>query len=133
MELRIRQLKNTEYSEALKLIYKIFPDESISISNSDRIMVASLQDTIIGFVHYGYRNNKGFIKGFGVEDSFRGLGIGKKIMSKVLKIFDLRGIPVYLKTKMDNPALSMYLKLGFVHYKFDEVSKTVYLVRKCNT
>ena len=133
MSVSIRQLKDVEYSEMLKLMYRVFPRADIRIQNQDRILVANAQGALVGFVHYSFLGDKAIVKGFGVEGNTRGVGIGSMLIERVLKIFESVGVPVYLKVKSFNPAISLYLKMGFFIAKIDEINGVTTLVKRCNT
>jgi GNAT superfamily N-acetyltransferase len=117
----------------LKLMYHIFPHANIRIQNEDRILIANSAGELVGFVHYSFLGNKAIIRGFGVEGNVRGIGIGSMLITRVLKIFELAGIPVYLKVKTFNSAISLYFKFGFIVAKVDELKGVTTLVKRCHT
>ena len=132
MSINIRQLKDDEYPEMLKLMYRVFPKSNVRIENGDRIIVADVMGEVIGFVHYAYYGNKAVIKGFGVEGNARGIGIGSNLINQVLQRFEKIGKPVYLKVRMLNPAVNIYAKYGFFLAKSDEEKRICVLVKKAN-
>lgn len=132
MGINIRQLKNEEYPEMLKLMCRIFPNSNVKIGHGDRIIVADMHGQVIGFVHYAYYRNKPVIKGFGVEGNARGIGIGTNLIDQVIHRFEKIGKSVYLKVKILNPAVNVYAKFGFILSKTNEEKGVYTLVRKVN-
>lgn len=52
---------------------------------------------------------------------YRGRGIGEGLMSDVLREGDERSVPVSLHVESNNPALTLYRRLGFREEHFTEV------------
>ena len=132
MGINIRQLKDDEYPEMLKLMYRVFPKANVKLSDRDSIIVADMQGEVVGFVHYASYHRKAVIKGFGVEGNARGIGIGTNLINQVLQRFEKIGKPVYLKVKQLNPAVNIYAKFGFTMAKIEEEKGTYMLVRRLN-
>ncbi len=132
MAISIRLLKDEEYPDMLKLMYRVFPNSNIKIDHGDRIIIADMYGQIVGFVHYAYYGDKAVIKGFGVEGNVRGIGIGTGLIESVIKKFESVAKPVYLKVKDLNPANNIYARFGFVLARHNEAEGIYLLVKRVN-
>ncbi len=117
----IRALKKEEKESIKTVIAKIFPNAEFSIKNSDKIFVCERNSAIIGFAHLRYYPRGIVMLGFGVLENFRSQGIGKQILSFVVKLAEKSHEPIYLKVKKNNrPAVSLYKSFGFKIIKSKE-------------
>ena len=125
MDVNIRYVKKEELPEMLRVMYKVFPNADIKVRGYDGIIVADNSNDFIGFIHYSENEKAVFIKGIGVEPAYRGMGIGSLLLKKLLAIFEKKSKSIYLKVKMMNPALSLYMRHGFFLSRFGNVHLVV--------
>lgn len=80
-----------------------------------RIYVARLGNEVAGFVLLYKKRDKAYIDAFAVDPRYRGIGIGKKLLSYVEEILKQEGVEkLYLTVKnSNNNALGMYIKHGY--------------------
>ncbi len=132
MGISIRLVRDEEFPEMIKLMYRVFPTASISIKSGDRIIVADREGKVVGFVHYACHGKRAVIKGFGVDGNTRGTGVGTTLINEVLQKFEGIGKPVYLKVRALNPALNIYARFGFFQAKEDYGKRILTLVKKAD-
>ena len=108
----------TTKTEHLRIIKNMVKDENA------QILVAKIKEQVVGFAclyvqkneRKGYKVNKiGYIYNFGVDESFRRKGIGKKLVESAIDYFKNSGCEaVDLNVFMFNSgALEFYKSLGF--------------------
>ena len=83
--------------------------------NEAHVFVAVLNGEVVGFVDVDVEGNVGKIEGIAVKEEYRGLGIGKKLLSAALMFLAYLGVDrVQLMTMEDNlPARRLYESMGF--------------------
>lgn len=85
--------------------------------NDDGFLVATLNNKIVGFV-MGYQStpNEGRIFSLAVKKEWQAQGIGKKLMSSILDIFQDNGLrSATLEVRISNEkAVQMYKNMGFI-------------------
>ncbi|UCE45718.1 MAG: GNAT family N-acetyltransferase [Methanobacteriota archaeon] len=95
---------------------KFFMDFLRSVGGRiDDIIVAKHQDAIIGYVNPVIDGNEAWIGGLGVVPSFRGQGIGRRLMEAAEEGARLRGVEeIILEVIEGNSAASrLYARLGY--------------------
>ena len=99
----------------LKLIDDIFPDAEVELKETDRYFVAVLGKQDIGFLHLGQRRGKITLEGIGIRESYRGGGLGSRLLDTAITLAERSGKDIVLKVKPENSvALNLYAKKGFV-------------------
>ncbi|WP_109098044.1 GNAT family N-acetyltransferase [Aquimarina sp. AU58] len=91
----------------------------------DRVWICEHDDKIVGFVLLMHRENKtAQLRYFYLEPAYRGLGLGKKLMSLFMDFFHKKGYQsAYLWTTDElSAAASLYKKHGF---KLTESKKSI--------
>ena len=126
----IRFANEFEIDETRSLITNLFPNSFISLNRSDLILIARKKGKIVGFLHAQNKGQKILLCGLGVSPKMRNLGIGSMLLDYFFWNLNLT-VPVFLKVKNLNPALNIYLKIGFFIKKYDDFAHV--LVRKVNT
>lgn len=77
------------------------------------LMVISLDNNDIGRLYLWKAKAEIRIIDIALLPEYRGLGIGSKIMKDILRDADRRNLPVTIHVERNNPALSLYARLGF--------------------
>lgn len=128
--MQIRKAGKEDFIELHKLLLSIFPNAEAKISAKDEFFLAEEKDGIVGFAHYT-DGSKIVLRGFGVREGVRNKGVGGLILDRL--IFEARKgkKKIYLKTKMNNPALKLYYSKGFVLKR--EIGETLTLVFRTHT
>ncbi len=128
MNVKIRRLRKTEILEVYKLIHRIFPKIDPQIGLDDVLLVAKLENELVGFSHSRKESGRILLQGIGVEKNQRSKGIGKKLLEKTLLIVSKFDLPIYLKVENSNDvAINLYSKEGFVSKKYGDVRVMVRL------
>ncbi len=117
----VRMVRGDEIEEVLDLMQEIFPDANIDISDDDSVFIAEEDDHLLGFAHVIELGDRIILQGLGVEESYRGQGIGTSILEKILEVYGVTDKPIYLKTKSHNPAIDLYERHGFTIKRFGSV------------
>ena len=130
MGICIREVHREDTVEALKLIHKVFPNSNVRIHYNDILLFAETNGKPIGFIHFAELKDKILLKGVGVEDNQRGVGVGTKLMRAAIKLSENKDKSIYLKVRAENPAVNLYFRYGFMLKRFGDIYT---LVRKpCN-
>lgn len=125
----VRLAEPHEMEDLLDFILDVFPDADVELGDEDRILIAEENGRLMGFAHIIELDDKIILQGLGVEETHRGHGVGSMLLETMCGIYDESDKPIYLKAKVDNPALDLYLRHGFFIKKFGNVHV---LVRKRN-
>ncbi len=129
--MKVRFLRSSEEDLVKKMMREIFPGANIYLADNDELLVAEDSGQIIGFIHFSVEPNRIVLKGFGVTEEKRHIGVGSNLLDRLMKIASANDFDVYLKVKCLNPAVNLYNKFGFVFSKHQ--SGILLLVRKaCN-
>jgi ribosomal protein S18 acetylase RimI-like enzyme len=114
-------VREDEVDVVLEFMQEVFPDADIEIGEDDALFIAEENDELLGFAHIIELNDKVILQGLGVEESYRGQGIGSSLLSKILEVYDVTDKPIFLKTKSYNPAIELYERYGFTIKRFGSV------------
>jgi ribosomal protein S18 acetylase RimI-like enzyme len=89
----------------------------ISENSSDQKLIIEAEGRIAGKMRVSELNGEAWIYGFAVYPELRGKGIGRKALSKVVKMEQVKGLPVFLEVEAKNAhALGLYESCGFKTY-----------------
>jgi len=99
-----------------------FPKEVIFIQlflHSDTSLVVEHNGRVIGYAIAARENGKLHLLNFAVHPSYRGKGLGKLLLDRIIKLAEKRGLKeVYLEVESDNEiAKALYKKMGFKEVK----------------
>jgi len=117
----IREIDDDEISEVVPLIKRIFPKATFDFGGDDLFFVATVKDEIVGFMHLVEKDECFLLRGLGVDEEHRGMGVGTALMDKLEQISDSTNKRILLKVKSLNPALHLYENHGFTVKKFGAV------------
>ncbi len=89
--------------------------ETLAQLSPETFLVVSLNGHVVGYSASVLRGSEGHIISIAVHPSYRGIGIGEKLLREnVKRLKDLGAKKIVLEVKVDNiQALSLYRKLGF--------------------
>lgn len=90
----------------------------------DLFLVAEAEGTIIGSVIGGFDGRRGLIYHLAVAASFRGMGIGSRLMAEVESRLRAKGcLKCYLLVTSDNPEVEIYYqRRGWQHMDYIHLS-----------
>lgn len=89
----------------------------ISENSSDQNLIIEVEGRIAGKMRVSKLNGEAWIYGFAIYPELRGKGIGRKALSKVVKMEQQKGLPVFLEVEAKNAhALRLYESCGFKTY-----------------
>lgn len=117
----IREVDDDEIDELVPLIKKIFPKASFDFEGDDLFYVATVKDELVGFMHLVERDDCFVLRGLGVDEEHRSMGVGTALMEKLEQISDSTNKKIFLKVKSMNPALKLYESHGFTIKRFGAV------------
>jgi len=133
VEVLIRDMNLTDgpyvFEKEQKLYGKILTKQAlyndIVYNDKTRYFIAKIEDKRVGYVGVFLRDKNAEIINLFVSSAYRGLGIGKKLMEKVIDACNNKRISIIiLEVREGNEkALQMYEDLGF---KFQEVIENYY-------
>lgn len=130
MRFNVRFADPREVETVMLLVQKIFPNTEIEFGEDDLILVAEDNRVIRGFAHLVEIGDKVILQGLGVDESYRGFGVGSSLLDRICELCDQTGKQIFLKTKVFNPAVELYGRHGFSVKRFGLVHV---LVRKQNS
>ncbi|TYS58462.1 GNAT family N-acetyltransferase [Sutcliffiella horikoshii] len=85
--------------------------------NSEDMFIIETEGQTAGKIRVSETNGEAWIYGFAVSRELQGKGIGRKALSKVVKIETEKGLPVFLEVEARNAhALKLYESCGFRSY-----------------
>jgi ribosomal-protein-alanine N-acetyltransferase len=118
----IRDMTAADADEVYRIEAETFSDpwsktsflDSISDPNNT-YLVAIVEELMVGYCGYWGIAGEGYIYNVAVKESFRGLGIGFKMLEELVEMAKGRGITsLTLEVRESNyPAIHLYKKLGF--------------------
>ncbi|SEM71430.1 Acetyltransferase (GNAT) family protein [Mesobacillus persicus] len=89
----------------------------ISENSSDHRLIIEVDGRIAGKMRVSELNGEAWIYGFTVFPELRGKGIGRKALTKVVKMELQKGLPIFLEVEAKNAhALGLYESCGFKTY-----------------
>jgi ribosomal protein S18 acetylase RimI-like enzyme len=92
-------------------------NEMVTEYSYDHQLIIEMNGKIAGKIRVSEHNGEAWIYGFVVLPEFRGKGIGKKALSKVVNMEHQKGLPVFLEVEAKNAhALRLYESCGFQNY-----------------
>lgn len=128
LALVVRMGERRDFVEIHKLIISIFPNAAARVDGGDGFFVAELDGKIVGFAHFSEDGKRILLNGFGVVGEARNMGAGGAILDELVKYAEKGGRCVYLKSKLNNPALKLYCEKGFCFRRL--AGETLTMVRK---
>jgi ribosomal protein S18 acetylase RimI-like enzyme len=97
---------------------------SISENSSEQKFIIEVEGRIAGKMRVSESHGEAWIYGFVVYPELRGKGIGRKALSKVVKMEQQKGLPVFLEVEAKNAhALGLYESCGFRTYHSQDYYK----------
>ena len=91
--------------------------ETIRELDDDHRMIIEVDGKIAGKIRVSEMNGEAWIYGFVIFPEFRGQGIGRRALSKVVKQEEQKGLPLFLEVEAKNArALKLYESCGFRSY-----------------
>ncbi|MFJ7727379.1 GNAT family N-acetyltransferase [Neobacillus sp. NPDC097160] len=85
--------------------------------SSDQRLIIEANGITAGKMRVSETNGEAWIYGFAIFPELRGKGIGRKALSKVVKMEDQKGLPIFLEVEAKNAhALGLYESCGFRSY-----------------
>jgi ribosomal protein S18 acetylase RimI-like enzyme len=98
--------------------------KSISENSSDQKLIIEVEGRIAGKMRVSELNGEAWIYGFAVYPELRGKGIGRKALSKVVKMEQQKVLPIFLEVEAKNAhALRLYESCGFKTYHSQDYYK----------
>lgn len=96
--------------------------------NASQIIIARVGDLLVGYIILLVRKNdeefegraRGIVDLIAVDKRYRGLGIGKALVSSSIDWFSKNVEAATVGTQKDNPAAFLYQECGFVEYKCED-------------
>lgn len=124
MDIGIREMRESDLDRIMEIENKIFappwPRDAFFLELTKNILAKYLVGTVDGDVA-GYGGiwliiDEGHITNIGVEEEYRGLGVGNKILEGLIELCTARGVKAMtLEVRKSNEiAKSLYKKYGFV-------------------
>ncbi|MEW9052756.1 MAG: GNAT family N-acetyltransferase [Neobacillus sp.] len=102
-------------------------NQQIKDSGGDQNFIIEAEGKTAGKMRVSDANGEAWIYGFTIYPELRGKGIGRKALSKVVKMENEKGLPVFLEVEARNAhALGLYESCGFRTYH----SQDYYLYQK---
>jgi ribosomal protein S18 acetylase RimI-like enzyme len=102
-------------------------NQQIKDSSGDQNFIIEAEGKTAGKMRVSDANGEAWIYGFTIYPELRGKGIGRKALSKVVKMENEKGLPVFLEVEARNAhALGLYESCGFRTYH----SQDYYLYQK---
>ncbi|MGD7054327.1 GNAT family N-acetyltransferase [Sutcliffiella horikoshii] len=92
--------------------------------NSEDMFIIEAEGQTAGKIRVSETNGEAWIYGFAVAPELQGKGIGRKALSKVVKMETEKGLPVFLEVEARNAhALRLYESCGFRSYHSQDYYK----------
>lgn len=92
-------------------------NQRIRDTSSDQRLIIEAEGKTAGKMRVSELNSEAWIYGFVVFPELRGKGIGRKALSRVVKMEDQKGLPIFLEVEAKNAhALGLYESCGFRSY-----------------
>lgn len=92
--------------------------------DTDLRLIIEAEGRIAGKIRLSEMNGESWIYGFSIFPELQGKGIGRKALSKVVKIEDQKGLSIFLEVEAKNThALKLYESCGFISYHSQDYYK----------
>ncbi|EKN67598.1 GNAT family acetyltransferase [Neobacillus bataviensis LMG 21833] len=92
-------------------------EQMIEENSSDQKLIIEVDGKTAGKMRVSESNGEAWIYGFAVFPELQGKGIGRKALSKVVKMEHQKGLPIFLEVEAKNAhALKLYESCGFRSY-----------------
>ncbi|WP_226682962.1 GNAT family N-acetyltransferase [Sutcliffiella horikoshii] len=99
-------------------------NERMKELNSEDMFIIEAEGRTAGKIRVSETNGEAWIYGFAVSPELQGKGIGRKALSKVVKMQADKGLPVFLEVEARNVhALRLYESCGFRSYHSQDYYK----------
>lgn len=130
MEVHISEFRPEDYQQ----VYQVWEKSGLEMRTSDTLeelqkvrdrdpdlfLVARAGEKIVGAVLGTYDGRRGWVYHLGVDPAFQGMGIGTKLMEKLIERYrDKQVCKVNLMVTADNMEVcEFYKKLGFIKHDY---------------
>lgn len=92
-------------------------NQQLRETDTDQHLIIEAEGKIAGKIRLSESNGEAWIYGFAVFPELQGKGIGRKALSKVVKMEQQKGLPIFLEVEAKNAhALKLYESCGFKSY-----------------
>jgi ribosomal protein S18 acetylase RimI-like enzyme len=92
--------------------------------DTDLRLIIEAEGRIAGKIRLSEMNGESWIYGFSIFPELQGKGIGRKALSKVVKMEDEKGLSIFLEVEAKNAhALKLYESCGFISYHSQDYYK----------
>jgi ribosomal protein S18 acetylase RimI-like enzyme len=92
--------------------------------DTDLRLIIEAEGRIAGKIRLSEMNGESWIYGFSIFPELQGKGIGRKALSKVVKMEDEKGLLIFLEVEAKNAhALKLYESCGFISYHSQDYYK----------
>ncbi|MEH6994407.1 GNAT family N-acetyltransferase [Neobacillus drentensis] len=92
--------------------------------DTDLRLIIEAEGRIAGKIRLSEMNGESWIYGFSIFPELQGKGIGRKALSKVVKMEDEKGLTIFLEVEAKNAhALKLYESCGFISYHSQDYYK----------
>ncbi len=110
-EIETKSFRENAYSFNIFLFYFIISKDLFLVAD----YLGRVVGYIIGLIEYRDGRKLGHIISLAVDPLYRGMGIGKKLMDSIEKLFIEKKVDlIYLEVSVSNlPAINLYRKLGY--------------------
>ncbi len=121
LSITVRTVRPSEMDTAKDFIRSVFPHAMVQVTDDDTLLLAEFEGRLVGFAHIVDDGDRIILQGIGVDKSMRGQGVGTILLEHILDTLGDTDRPIYLKTKVMNPAVDLYARYGFMLKRFDDV------------
>lgn len=112
------------HHDTIDKIYKCNYDVEIKFGQNEFYYKILKDDIEIGFIGLDLRDNEIldqhtlYINRFYIDEEYRNMGIGERVLNKIIEIAKEMNRDLELEVFGDNPAIHLYEKIGFkIHYR----------------
>ncbi|MGV8085235.1 MAG: GNAT family N-acetyltransferase [Candidatus Bilamarchaeum sp.] len=109
-----------DIQQAKSLARELFPKSRPNFSSDHIVLLAYLENLVVGFIHIIPTRGRLILQGIGVKNDFQNKGVGSMLMISAVELFIESHLPVFLKVRPLNRAVHMYEKFGFFLKDFRE-------------
>ena len=91
--------------------------EILKEQNDNQRMIIEIDGKAVGKIRVSELDGEAWIYGFVIFPELRGQGIGRRALTKVVKMEEAKGLPIFLEVEAKNArALKLYESCGFKSY-----------------